>query len=132
MKTRTPKKLATIGALLIAISGTVNILLGLRIGALWYDVYPGGRMGHVGVIAGLVAIVIAFVILCLVIPFYKRTTRGFIMLAGILTIVLGHIGAIAGALYIGTAGMVFCYAAGIWLLVLAFKKPKEEPDCSAD
>jgi hypothetical protein len=89
-------------------------------------------MGHVGIIAGLVAIAIGLIVIFIITPIYKRRSRGLIALGGSLTIILGHIGAIAGALYIGTAGMVLCYIAGMWLLVVAIKRPKKETDCSAD
>lgn len=41
-----------VGGLLIAISGAVNIILGAQIGAILYTVYPGGYMGHVGIVDG--------------------------------------------------------------------------------
>ncbi len=62
MKLETPKRIATIGAVLISVSGVVNSVLGARIGAIVYDAYPGGRMGHVGIIAGVSAIAIGLVI----------------------------------------------------------------------
>ncbi len=124
MKLKIPKKLATVGGALIAISGVVNAVLGVRVGALFYDVYPGARMGHVGIIAGAVAIAIGLIILFAMVPIYERRNRGLVALGGILTIVLGHMGAIAGALYIGTAGLVLCYIAGIWLLVAAARGVK--------
>ena len=116
---RTPKRLATVGGVLILISGIVNSLLGLRIGALVYDIYPGGRMGHVGILAGAIAIVIGLIIISVVVPIYKRETRGHIVLGGILTVVLGHLGAIAGAIYVGTVGVLLCYVAGVWVLLAA-------------
>lgn len=116
---RIPKRIATVGGLLISISGVVNAVLGAQIGVFLYDVYPGGKMGHVGIIAGVAAIAIGLVIVFLVVPFYKRTNRGVVALVGILTIVLGHVGAIAGAIYVGTVGMLLCYIAGIWVLVAA-------------
>jgi hypothetical protein len=119
VKTRIPSRLATVGGILITVSGVMNAALGVRIGALWYDIYPGGRMGHVGIIAGACATAIGFIILLVVIPIYERRDRGLIVLGSILTIVLGHLGAISGALYIGTVGMILCYVAGIWLLVIA-------------
>ena len=114
-----PKRIATAGGVLISISGVVNAVLGARIGVLLYDAYPGGKMGHVGIIAGVAAIAIGPVIVFLVIPWYQRTNRGVVALAGILTIVLGHVGAIAGAIYVGTVGMLLCYIAGIWILAAA-------------
>ena len=55
MNIRTPKTLATLGGALIVLSGVINSALGARIGAIYYDIYPGGKMGHVGVVAGLLA-----------------------------------------------------------------------------
>ena len=121
MNLRIPKKIATAGGVLISISGIVNAILGARIGALLYDTYPGGRMGHVGIIAGIVAIAIGLVIVFVVVPIYERSYRGLILFGGILTIVLGNVGGIAGAIYIGTVGVVLCYIAGIWLIIAAVR-----------
>jgi putative copper export protein len=119
VKTKIPKRLAAVGGALLSASGLVNAVLGARIGALVYDAYPGGRMGHVGVIAGLIAIVLGITIVFVVVPLYDRRKRWLLALAGLLTIVIGHAGAIAGAIYVGTLGVILCYAAGIWLLVTA-------------
>jgi hypothetical protein len=119
MNLRIPKRIAKIGGVLIAISGVVNTVLGAHIGAILYDAYPGGKMGHVGIIAGLAAIVIGLIIVMLVTPLYERTSRRFLVLGGVLTIVLGHIGGIAGAIYVGTVGVALCYVAGIWVIVRA-------------
>jgi uncharacterized BrkB/YihY/UPF0761 family membrane protein len=116
-----PKRLATIGGILIAISGIVNTILGIHIGALWYNIYPGGNMGHVGIIAGMGALVIGLIIIFIIVPLYERS-RGRALLGGILTIVLGHVGAVAGAIYVGTVGVLLCYIAGIWLLVTAARR----------
>ncbi len=62
MKVETPKRLATAGGILLSISGVVNAVLGAQIGALVYDAYPGGKMGHVGVVAGLLAMAVLFVL----------------------------------------------------------------------
>jgi len=116
---RVPRKLAFIGGLLIALSGVAHIILGAQIDALLYDVYPGGKMGHVGIIAGIAAAVIGLVILFLVLPFYKQRNRGLIALGGVLTVILGHLGAVAGAIYVGTVGLLLCYIAGFWLIITA-------------
>ncbi|KYK35627.1 MAG: hypothetical protein AYK18_03125 [Theionarchaea archaeon DG-70] len=97
MNTGKPKRIATIGGVLICCSGVVNTVLGVHIGALLYEVYPGGRMGHVGIISGITATVIGLVILLLVTPLYERSNRSFLVLGGVLTAVLGHAGAVAGA-----------------------------------
>ncbi|MCK5454797.1 MAG: hypothetical protein KAJ16_10565 [Calditrichia bacterium] len=122
MKKHIPKRLATIGGILISISGLLNTILGLQIGAIYYEVYPGGNMGHVGIVAGLAALVLGLAIVFLVVPLYRKDQRGLLILAGILTLILGHLGAIAGALYIGTLGVILCYIAGIWILLAGLKK----------
>jgi uncharacterized BrkB/YihY/UPF0761 family membrane protein len=116
---KTPKRIATVGGALLSISGLVNAVLGARIGVLVYDAYPGGRMGDVGVIAGVAGIVIGIVIVFLVVPLFERRNRALLALGGVLTIVLGHAGAIAGAIYVGTLGVILCYIAGVWMLVIA-------------
>jgi uncharacterized BrkB/YihY/UPF0761 family membrane protein len=123
MDLRIPQKLAIIGAVLITLSGVVNAWLGARIGALVYEIYPGGRMGHVGIIAGVAAILIGLAIAFIVVPRYRHSRRRRVFWAGLLTMVLGHLGAIAGALYVGTAGVVLCYVSGIWVGVAAVKSP---------
>ena len=121
MKRYIPKRLATIGGILIFTSGLLNTILGLQIGAVYYEVYPGGHMGHVGILAGLAALVLGLAIVFLVVPLYRKDQRGVLLLAGILTMILGHLGAIAGALYIGTLGVLLCYIAGIWILLICLK-----------
>jgi hypothetical protein len=119
MNLRTPKRIAKTGGLLIAISGVVNTILGARIGAVLYDAYPGGKMGHVGIIAGVAAVAIGLILVLVIVPIYDRMHRGFVVLGGILTIVLGHLGAIAGAIYVGTLGVLLCYIAGLWAIIVA-------------
>jgi uncharacterized BrkB/YihY/UPF0761 family membrane protein len=119
VKVEIPRRVATIGGILLSISGLVNVVLGARIGALVYEAYPGGKLGHVGVIAGLVAIVLGMIIIFAVVPLIERPNRWIVALAGLLTIVLGHAGAVAGAIYVGTVGVILCYGAGVWLLVTA-------------
>jgi len=125
MNLKTPKRIAKIGGFLIAISGVVNAILGAQIGAILYDAYPGGKMGHVGIIAGIAAVAIGLIIVFLIVSIYERRNRGFILLGGILTIVVGHLGAIAGAIYIGTAGVLLCYIAGLWAIVVATLGPRQ-------
>lgn len=121
MSVRVPRILTTIGGALIAASGVLNFMLGMRINAMWYDVYPGGNMGHVGMLAGIVAVMIGLIIMFGIVRLFTHKSRLVIAIAGILTIVLGHLGAIAGALYIGTAGVLCCYVAGSWVLIVAIK-----------
>ncbi len=130
---RIARKLTIIGGILIAASGLVNTVLGMSIGALYYDVYPGGRMGHVGIFAGILAVILGLLIVFVVVPLYNRRKRSRIALGGILTVVLGHLGAVAGAIYIGTLGLLLCYIAGFWMLGIALlgkktKNPKSISD----
>jgi len=128
MKLSIPRKLAKIGGILILISGITNTALGIRIGVMYYDIYPGSKMGHVGIIAGIIAILIGLVLILFIVPLYHRKSRGIVLLGGILTIVLGHLGAIAGAIYIGTAGVILCYIAGIWTIIITLMRPKYSTD----
>ena len=122
MNLRTQKKIAFAGGLLISISGVVSVILGAQIGAILYDVYPGGNMGHVGIIAGVGAILVGLVIVFAVRLLFELQKRGLIALGGILTVVLGHLGAIWGAIYVGTVGLLLCYIAGFWTLGAAIFK----------
>jgi uncharacterized BrkB/YihY/UPF0761 family membrane protein len=127
---RIPRKIAKIGGVLIMISGVVNAALGARIGATFYDAYPGGKMGHVGIIAGVAAVAIGFVIVFVIVPVLGRKGRIAVAIGGVLTIVLGHLGAIAGAIYVGTVGVVLCYIAGVWAIVVAAlgtRRKREDP-----
>lgn len=83
-------------------------------------------MGHVGIFAGIGAILVSLVILFAVRPLYVQPKRGLIALGGILTIVLGHIGAVWGAIFVGTLGLLLCYIAGFWALVAAVVGVTEE------
>ncbi|MGB7055870.1 MAG: hypothetical protein WBE28_11170 [bacterium] len=114
-----PRKLAFVGGLLIAISGVVNAILGAQIGAILYDVYPGGNVGHVGIISGIGALLIGLVILIAVLPLYIQQKRTLIALGGILTVVLGHMGAVWGAIYVGTLALLLYYVSGFWLIAAA-------------
>ena len=126
MNTRIPKRLAKIGGVLIAISGVINTALGIRIGANLYDVYPGGKMGHVGIIAGIVAVIIGLAIIFLIVRLYDRRSMRDVVVGALLTIILGHLGAITGAIYIGTVGVLLCYIAGVWTIVLAVMRRKRK------
>jgi len=123
-----PRKIAAAGGILIILSGILNLVLGIQVGAVYYHPYPGGRMGHVGIIAGVIAMVIGLGILLVLPRLYDAPARKLRILGGILTPILGHAGAVFGALYVGTLGVFLCYLSGIWLLVLYLKKnnpPKE-------
>jgi len=117
MKVGIPRKLTMIGGALIIASGVVSLVVALTFGAVLYEVDPNGLFGHVGIVAGIVAMAIGAFLFwfgCL-----ERNTTGRLILAGVVTIVFGHLGAIAGALLIGTAGVLCCYVAGIWFFILA-------------
>ena len=126
MNIRIPKRLAKIGGVLLAISGVINTALGIRIGAIFYDVYPGGKMGHVGIIAGFVAVIIGLAIIFLIVRLYDQRSVRHVVAGGLLTIILGHLGAIAGAIHIGTVGVLLCYIAGVWTIVLALMRIKRK------
>ena len=106
-------------------SGAVSAWLGVRAGSTFYAPDPGGVFGHVGVVAGLLAIVFGATIIWLSLREY--TARREHVVAGILIVVLGHLGAVAGALLVGTAGVVLCYVVGIWHLVDAIRSSGPGP-----
>ena len=109
------KKLALAGGVLIVASGLVSIWIGARAGFMQYQPDPGGLFGHVGILAGVIAIVIGGVLTW--IALHEPAGPLSKVLVGLLTVFLGHLGAIAGALLVGTAGMLLCYVSGIWLVV---------------
>lgn len=111
-----PGILATVGGMLIMASGALSLVLGLAAGSMMYEPDPNGIFGHIGVIAGLAAMAIGAAMLWLARTQYPR--REHRIVTAILTMLLGHLGAIAGALLVGTAGMVLCYTAGIWLIIV--------------
>jgi len=120
-----PKLIATIGGILISLSGVVSIILGIKINAPFYDVYPGGKMGHIGILAGVAAVVIGLIIIFGLVPLYDSVKTSSLVFCSILTIILGHIGAVAGALYVGTVGAALCYIAGLWQLVAIIRTALE-------
>ncbi len=117
-----PRKIGAAGGIFITLSGILNLTLGVQIGALHYFPYPGGKMGHVGITAGLAAIVIGLVILFALPRLYQHPDRKLRILGSFLTFILGHAGAVFGALYVGTVGLILCYLGGIWLLIIYLKK----------
>jgi hypothetical protein len=108
-------RLALIGGILIIGSGLVSIWVGGRAGYLTYEPDPGGVFGHVGILAGVAAILIGSALVW--IALHEPTSSLRKVAVGLLTMVLGHLGAVAGALLVGTAGLVLSYVAGIWLVV---------------
>ena len=121
MKDNIPRKIAAAGGIFITLSGILNLILGIQIGALHYYPYPGGKMGHVGITAGLASILIGVLIIFTLPLLYKKQDRRLRILGGLLTVILGHAGAVFGALYVGTVGVILCYVGGIWLLIINLK-----------
>jgi len=117
------RKIAAAGGIFILLSGLLNIVLGAQIGALHYYPYLGGKMGHVGITAGIAAVLIGLGILFYLPRLYISDSRKLRILGSVLTMVLGHLGAIFGALYLGTLGVFLCYLAGIWLLINFIQDP---------
>jgi hypothetical protein len=115
MNSQIPRVLATIGGVLIFASGLLSLGLGLGTGSLWYEPDPNGIFGHIGILAGLSAMAIGAIILWLARIQYPHKKHR--IMAAILTMALGHLGAIMGALLVGTAGMILCYIAGVWLII---------------
>ena len=113
-------RLALTGGMLIAASGLISIWVGGRAGYLFYEPDPGGLFGHVGILAGSAAVLIGCAI-CWIARREPDRSAGKLAI-GLLTAFLGHLGAIAGALLVGTAGVLLCYASGIWLIVSGLKK----------
>lgn len=126
MKDSLPRKIAVAGGVLITLSGLLNLVLGVQIGAAYYYPYPGGKMGHVGIIAGVIAVGIGLAMLLGLPRLYEAPSRGLRIVGAVLTFVLGHAGAVFGALYVGTAGVILSYLSGIWLLVIYLKKLQQE------
>jgi hypothetical protein len=116
-------RIAQLGGLLIFISGVVNLLLGVQVGAVYYEIYPGGRLGHVGIVSGIAAMVIGVLIVHVAAPRLSRVgdaagapDGGHPSRGALLVFALGLVGAITGALYVGTLGMVLCCVAAGWAL----------------
>ena len=116
-----PGKITRAGGIFILLSGVLNTILGLKIGAVYYYPYPGGKMGHVGILAGLAAILIGALIIVGIPRLINHGNKRVRILGSILTVVLGHLGAVFGALCLGTIGVFLCYLGGIWLLVASLR-----------
>jgi len=126
MKDDIARKIAAVGGVFITLSGILNLVLGIQIGALHYYPYPGGKMGHVGITAGLAAIGIGLAIIFFLPRLYDHADKRLRILGSGLTFVLGHAGAVFGALYVGTVGLALCYLGGIWLMIKFFREPKRD------
>lgn len=118
------RKIALAGGILISASGIVSIWLGGRAGYLLYEPDPGGLFGHVGILAGTAAVLIGCA-LCWIAHREPRSPLAKLAI-GLLTAILGHLGAIAGALLVGTAGVLLCYVAGIWLIVDGLRQWRQQ------
>ena len=117
------KRIAQLGGILIFISGVVNLLLGMQVGAVLYEIYPGGRLGHVGIVSGLVAMVMGVLIVHVAAPRLSSvgdaaevTEAGRRRNGALLVFASSLLGAITGALYVGTAGLALCCVAAGWAL----------------
>lgn len=122
------ERLALLGGALIVASGAVSIWVGGRAGFMVYEPDPAGIFGHVGVWAGVVAIVIGSVLIWM--SRHEPVNAKSKITVGLLTVVLGHMGAAAGALLVGTAGLLLCYVAGFWLLARGARESKREKGSS--
>jgi hypothetical protein len=125
MNTLLPSRFAAIGSVLIIFSGILNFALGLSVGAWYYEPYVNENMGHVGVVAGIIAVVLGMLIYYLVIPLYRMKSTSYLIASGLMTVVLGHLGAVAGALFVGTAGLVCLYTAGIWMVIIGIRSSSQ-------
>jgi len=105
----TTKLIVTIGGVIIFLSGIASIVLGLKTKEPFYDVYPGGKMGHIGIHAGVTAVIIGLVIIFGIVQLYDSMNTNSLIVGAILTIILGHIGAVAGAMYVGTLSRSLLY-----------------------
>jgi len=119
-----PGGLTAIGGGLLAASGVVSMAIAVPIGAVFYEVDPNGLFGHIGMVAGAAAIVIGAFLWWF--GRLRHSSTGRLFLAGIVSIVVGHAGAVAGALLIGTAGLLCCYVAGVWFLVLGIMSARHK------
>jgi hypothetical protein len=113
-----PRRISIAAGILIILSGITNLILGIQIGAIHYYPYPGGKMGHVGITAGIAAVCIGLVMIFILPRLYTQNKKHWRVLGAMLTFILGHAGAVFGALYVGTAGVILSYLGGIWLLVI--------------
>ncbi|MGD8306183.1 MAG: hypothetical protein PVF17_05985 [Ignavibacteria bacterium] len=120
LNNKTPQLVLMIGAILILLSGIVSLAISIPIGATYNAVDPNELFGHIGVVNGIAALIIGGFLLWLSRQNYSTSLR--LLITGLLSIVIGHIGAIAGALLVGTTGLLLCYVAGVWFIVLGIKE----------
>ncbi|MGB2964955.1 MAG: hypothetical protein WBB69_13320 [Anaerolineales bacterium] len=65
-------------------------------------------MGHVGILAGLAAILIGALIIFGIPRLINLRNKRVRILGSNTTVVLGHLGAVFGALYLGIIGIFLC------------------------
>ena len=81
-----PGQITRAGGIFILLSGVLNTILGLKIGAVYYYPYPGGKMGHVGILAGLAAILIGALIIVGIPRLINHGNKRVRILGSILTV----------------------------------------------
>ena len=92
MRLSMPGGLTAISGALLAASGAVSVAITLPIGAVLYEVDPHGLFGHIGIVAGGVAIVLGAFLWWF--GRVRHSSTGRLFLAGIVSIVMGHAGAV--------------------------------------
>ena len=108
------------GAVLIFLSGIVSIVVSIPVKAVYNGVDPNGLFGHIGIVNGVLAMIIGGFLFWLGRQVLKNAL--LTVVSGILMVVVGHLGAVMGVLLVGTAGLLFCYIAGFWSIVLGIKR----------
>ena len=109
-----------IGAVLIFLSGIVSIVVSIPVKAVYNGVDPNGLFGHIGIVNGVLAMIIGGFLFWLGRQVLKNAL--LTVVSGILMVVVGHLGAVMGVLLVGTAGLLLCYIAGFWSIVLGIKR----------
>ena len=108
------------GAVLIFLSGIVSIVVSIPVKAVYNGVDPNGLFGHIGIVNGVLAMIIGGFLFWLSRQVLKNAL--LTVVSGILMVVVGHLGAVMGVLLVGTAGLLLCYIAGFWSIVLGIKR----------
>ena len=109
-----------IGAVLIFLSGIVSIVVSIPVKAVYNGVDPNGLFGHIGIVNGVLAMIIGGFLFWLSRQALKNAL--LTVVSGIVMVVVGHLGAVMGVLLVGTAGLLLCYIAGFWSIVLGIKR----------
>ena len=108
------------GAVLIFLSGIVSIVVSIPVKAVYNGVDPNGLFGHIGIVNGVLAMIIGGFLFWLSRQALKNAL--LTVVSGIVMVVVGHLGAVMGVLLVGTAGLLLCYIAGFWSIVLGIKR----------